>query len=149
MDALPRLSHAGAIDADGHILEPPDLWERYLEPSLRARALCIRRDERGLEYLEIDGRASKLVRNGMPAGLTTASLSPQPNAGFRSGSTPPSSRSGPGALRRDDELARTTSSIWTGSSRSCRTRPGPRSSAATRSGRTIWTSSLAEHEENP
>ena len=20
------------IDADGHILEPPDLWERYLEP---------------------------------------------------------------------------------------------------------------------
>ena len=95
MGALPRLSHAGAIDADGYILEPADLWERYLEPSLRARALRIRRDERGLEYLEIDGHALKLVRNGIAAGLTTASSPPQPNAGFRSGSTPPSSRSGP------------------------------------------------------
>ena len=27
-----RLSHDGAVDADGHILEPSDLWERYLEP---------------------------------------------------------------------------------------------------------------------
>ena len=30
------------IDADGHILEPPDLWERYLEPQYRDRALRIR-----------------------------------------------------------------------------------------------------------
>ena len=27
-----RLSYEGAVDADGHILEPPDLWETYLEP---------------------------------------------------------------------------------------------------------------------
>ena len=24
--------YSGAIDADGHILEPPDLWEKYIEP---------------------------------------------------------------------------------------------------------------------
>lgn len=26
-----------AIDADGHILEPPDLWEQYSEPRYRDR----------------------------------------------------------------------------------------------------------------
>jgi predicted TIM-barrel fold metal-dependent hydrolase len=66
---LPRLRHPGAIDADGHVLEPPDLWERYLEPRFRDRALRLCKDERGLEYLEIDGRQSKLLRNNMPAGL--------------------------------------------------------------------------------
>ena len=69
MKELPRLRHPGAIDADGHVLEPPDLWERYLEPRFRDRALRLRKDERGLEYLEIDGRQSKLLRNNMPAGL--------------------------------------------------------------------------------
>jgi len=67
--ALERFSFSGAVDADGHILEPPDLWERYLEPRYRSRALRIRKDDRGAEYLEIDGRPSKLVRNGMPPGL--------------------------------------------------------------------------------
>ena len=38
MKQLPRIGHSGAIDADGHVLEPPDLWERYLEPAFRARA---------------------------------------------------------------------------------------------------------------
>ena len=28
-------SEAMVIDADGHILEPPDLWEKYLEPKYR------------------------------------------------------------------------------------------------------------------
>ncbi|MFQ5699064.1 MAG: amidohydrolase family protein [Myxococcota bacterium] len=69
MKALARLSHSGAIDADGHLLEPPDLWETYLEKRWRGRALRIRRDPAGLEYLEIDGRPSKLVRKGMPQGL--------------------------------------------------------------------------------
>ncbi len=69
MKPLPRLSFPGAVDGDGHILEPPDLWERYLEPRFRDRAPGIRKDDQGLEYLEIDGRMSKLVRRGMPAGL--------------------------------------------------------------------------------
>jgi predicted TIM-barrel fold metal-dependent hydrolase len=69
MKQLPRLSHSGGVDGDGHVLEPPDLWERYLEPKLRKRALRIKKDERGREYVEIDGKASKLVRDGMPSGL--------------------------------------------------------------------------------
>ncbi|MGI9590558.1 MAG: amidohydrolase family protein [Myxococcota bacterium] len=69
MKPLPRLSLAGAVDGDGHVLEPPDLWERYLEPAFRSRAPGIRVDAEGREYLEIDGRASKIVRRGMPAGL--------------------------------------------------------------------------------
>jgi predicted TIM-barrel fold metal-dependent hydrolase len=69
VEDLPRLAHPGGVDADGHVLEPPDLWERYLEPALRPRALRIRKDADGLEFLEIDGRPSKLIRKGMPAGL--------------------------------------------------------------------------------
>ena len=69
MKALPRLSLPGGVDGDGHVLEPPDLWERYLEAPLRSRALRVRKDDQGLEYVEIDGRPSKLVRGGMPAGL--------------------------------------------------------------------------------
>jgi predicted TIM-barrel fold metal-dependent hydrolase len=72
--ALPKLKHSGAVDADGHILEPPDLWERYLEPAYRSRALRIGKDEQGLEYLEIDGASSRRVRRGMPAGLGAMDL---------------------------------------------------------------------------
>ncbi len=66
---LHQLSHDGAIDADGHVLEPPDLWDRYLEERYRSRPMGVRRDAEGLEYLEIDGRPSKMVRRGLPAGL--------------------------------------------------------------------------------
>jgi len=52
---LPRLQYDGAVDADGHVLEPPDLWDRLLEPRFRDRPMGIRRDAEGLEYLEIAG----------------------------------------------------------------------------------------------
>ena len=57
------------IDADGHILEPPDLWERYLEPKYRDRAIRIRRDSEGWEYLEIDGKPSRYSGRGALARL--------------------------------------------------------------------------------
>jgi predicted TIM-barrel fold metal-dependent hydrolase len=63
---LPRLSYSQAVDADGHILEAPDLWERYLEREYRDRAVRIRSDERG-EYLEVDGKKAKMARNNYPA----------------------------------------------------------------------------------
>ena len=59
-----RLSTDGAVDADGHILEPPDLWENYIDPAFRDRALRVVTDENGLEELEIDGKRSKLSRKG-------------------------------------------------------------------------------------
>jgi uncharacterized protein len=42
------------VDSDGHILEPLDLWERYLEPRYRDRAIRRRLNEKGYEYLEFD-----------------------------------------------------------------------------------------------
>jgi predicted TIM-barrel fold metal-dependent hydrolase len=64
-----RIKYDRAIDADGHILEPPDLWERYLEPRYRDRALRIKTDDEGLEYLEIGGQPSLLSRKGFPGTL--------------------------------------------------------------------------------
>ena len=46
------------VDSDSHVLEPTDLWEKNLEPKYRSRALCMRWDDRGFEYLSIDGRMS-------------------------------------------------------------------------------------------
>src|SRR5437588_210098 len=64
-----RLAFDGAVDADGHILEPPDLWETYLEPQYRDRALRFVRDENGLEELEIGGQRSRMSRKGFPSTL--------------------------------------------------------------------------------
>ena len=64
-----RLAFDGAVDADGHILEPPDLWEAYLDPEFRDRALRIVRDEHGLEELQIDRRRSVMSRHGFPSTL--------------------------------------------------------------------------------
>ncbi|MEM9565613.1 MAG: amidohydrolase family protein [Actinomycetota bacterium] len=64
-----RVAVDGAVDADGHILEPPTLWEEYIDPGFRDRALRIRIDENGLEELEIDGRRSTMSRRGFPSTL--------------------------------------------------------------------------------
>jgi predicted TIM-barrel fold metal-dependent hydrolase len=69
MHATKRLSFAGAVDADGHILEPPDLWTTYLEGKYRDRALRVVTDEHGLEELEIGGARSKMSRRGFPSTL--------------------------------------------------------------------------------
>ena len=44
------------VDADGHIMEPPDLWIDNLESKFKSRAMRLRSDDEGLEYLEIDGQ---------------------------------------------------------------------------------------------
>jgi predicted TIM-barrel fold metal-dependent hydrolase len=64
-----KLKFKSAVDADGHILEAPDTWERHLEKKYQSRALRLKKDQNGLEYLEIDGKQSKLVRDGMPGSL--------------------------------------------------------------------------------
>ena len=62
--ASERFPYPGAIDADGHILEPPDVWEKYMEPRYRDRAIRISTDRDGLEILEIGGGPSKYRRPG-------------------------------------------------------------------------------------
>jgi predicted TIM-barrel fold metal-dependent hydrolase len=61
---IKRFPYDGTIDADGHILEPPDLWEEYLTDKYRDRALRIGVDDEGYEYLEVDGRPSHRSRKG-------------------------------------------------------------------------------------
>ena len=57
------------IDADGHILEPPDTWVKYIERKYRDRAMRIAVGEGGREYLEIDGQPSTLVPPAFLASL--------------------------------------------------------------------------------
>ena len=40
------------VDCDSHVMEPADLWVRYLEPEYRDRAIRIERRE-GVEHLII------------------------------------------------------------------------------------------------
>jgi uncharacterized protein len=52
------------IDADGHILEPPTMWDDYLEEKYRSRGIKIKRDDAGLEFLEYDGKPAQMVMHG-------------------------------------------------------------------------------------
>src|SRR2546427_8022598 len=44
------------IDADGHVLEPVDIWEKYMDPAYRDRAPRIIVDTDGKERLLVEGR---------------------------------------------------------------------------------------------
>jgi len=50
------------VDADGHVLEPPDLWKNNLETKFRNRAPFLVRDEEGYESLVVDGKPSPISR---------------------------------------------------------------------------------------
>src|SRR5215470_4876353 len=66
------------VDADGHVLEPRDVWQRYLEPNLRERAIRIERDADGVECLLVDGRSHLGLRGRLGAlggiGMDSADL---------------------------------------------------------------------------
>lgn len=49
------------VDADSHVLEPPDLWARYVEPRFRDRAVRVARADAGNDVLLVDGRPAKLT----------------------------------------------------------------------------------------
>src|ERR1051326_7923947 len=57
------------IDADGHSLEPPDVWERYLDPAWRERAIRVRRGADGRDLLEIEGRPAEMTTPEMLGGF--------------------------------------------------------------------------------
>jgi len=44
------------IDADGHILEPLDLWDTYMDPTFRERRPRFVIDENGKERLSVEGK---------------------------------------------------------------------------------------------
>ena len=45
-----------AIDADGHILEPLDLWDKYIDPGFHGRRPRFVIDDNGKERLSVDGK---------------------------------------------------------------------------------------------
>ncbi len=59
-----HFSYDGAVDADGHVLEPATLWEEYLEEKYQDRPIRIVTDDDGLEELEINGQRSQRTRAG-------------------------------------------------------------------------------------
>jgi predicted TIM-barrel fold metal-dependent hydrolase len=58
------------VDCDSHVMEPADLWQTYLEPEFRDRAIRIERRE-GVEHLII---GEESVLSGVLAGLGGAHL---------------------------------------------------------------------------
>jgi len=79
---IKRFPYSGTVDADGHVLEPGDLWENYLEDRYKARALRIKLDAEGFEYLEIDQRPSqRTVRGslGILGAMGDEDLRPRPD----------------------------------------------------------------------
>src|SRR5256885_13083922 len=52
------------IDADGHILEPIDLWDRYMDPAYREHAPRLIIGDNGKERLLVEGKIL-----GNPKGL--------------------------------------------------------------------------------
>ena len=63
------MARSRVVDADGHIMEPADLWEKHLESKFKDRAMRLRADDDGLEYLEIDGSRSKVLNGGQLGSL--------------------------------------------------------------------------------
>ena len=64
------LPYDGGVDADGHILEPLDLWQNYIDPKFRDRALRVEVDaDDGLEYLVVDNKRPFLSGKGMVSTL--------------------------------------------------------------------------------
>jgi uncharacterized protein len=53
------------VDADGHILEPLDLWDRYIDPKFRDRAPRIVKGENGRDRLVIEEHAVGDGRRGI------------------------------------------------------------------------------------
>jgi uncharacterized protein len=73
------------IDCDGHLVEPHDLWERYLDTSLREKAPRIVKDHLGDIRIALEGRLYPQPDGkgkGFP-GLPEAWFKPEGN-GFRS-----------------------------------------------------------------
>ncbi len=88
MPKTTRTSYEGVIDADGHINEPHDLWERYLEPQYRDRAVAIHVDANGRERLHVGGRPSRfftadILARGRSMGLTFEEREVRSNIPYR------------------------------------------------------------------
>ena len=53
------------FDADSHVLEPPDMWDNYLESKFQSRGIHVIPDANGIDQLWVDGEI--ILRNRMGA----------------------------------------------------------------------------------
>ncbi|MBM3221661.1 MAG: amidohydrolase [Candidatus Rokubacteria bacterium] len=60
------------IDADGHVMEPPDMWQRYIDPAFRARAPRVVRRPGDHTRFEVDGHL--VPRGAGPNSVSTPML---------------------------------------------------------------------------
>ncbi len=60
------------IDADGHILEPLDLWDKYIDPKFRDRAPRIVKGENGKERLVIEEHRSATANSALGGSARSA-----------------------------------------------------------------------------
>jgi predicted TIM-barrel fold metal-dependent hydrolase len=85
------------FDADAHVLEPPDLWDSYLDPAFRHRSIQFRRTAEGVDQLFVD---NQLILPNCAAALGGAELDrnqamdPRSRLGYLDGA-PRSSMFGP------------------------------------------------------
>src|SRR5271163_1054337 len=69
------------VDADGHILEPLNLWDEYIDPKFRERRPRFTIDENGKERLKVEGKSL-----GNPRGIGSLG-----SVGVRQGTVKPDS----------------------------------------------------------
>jgi len=55
-EGMPMTQAYNVVDADGHILEPLDLWDHYIDPAFRERRPRFLIDENGKERLGVEGK---------------------------------------------------------------------------------------------
>jgi uncharacterized protein len=67
----------GVVDGDGHVLEPADLWDTYLEERWKPRGLKVQVNDAGLEYVEVDGRPFERLS---PGGIALLGAMGEPDA---------------------------------------------------------------------
>ena len=66
------------VDADGHVLEPLDTWQKYIDPQYRDRAVRLEHDDNGWEVLMFDNKPSFST-------VSTLSMNREPKRCERSG----------------------------------------------------------------
>lgn len=64
-ESFHKLKYRGAVDADGHIVEAADAWDRYIEAKYKANGIHMKTDADGVQYVEVGGKPSKFMRGPM------------------------------------------------------------------------------------
>jgi uncharacterized protein len=93
------------FDADSHVMEPPDLWDNYLDPAFRDRGIRILPDANGIDQLWVDGEV--VMPNRLSAiggvGMDTSQLFDAGGKLTYMDGAPPASMFGPERLKLFDE----------------------------------------------